>query len=77
MDVRFWSFMASQFCARSNSKRLFLRIVQVTMKHDPFDATYEVTQTLHPPYIHLLRCSLKRSVKQTWTHSAISTNERA
>jgi hypothetical protein len=29
--------MVSRFCVRSTSKRWFLKIVQVTMKHDPFD----------------------------------------
>jgi hypothetical protein len=30
--------MVSWFCGRPTSKRWFLKIVQVTMKHDPFDA---------------------------------------
>jgi hypothetical protein len=33
--------------------------------------------TLHLSCIHLLRWSLKRSVKRTWTSSAFSTNESA
>ena len=32
---------------------------------------------LHPSCIHILRWSLKRSVKRTWTSSAFSTNESA
>ena len=32
------SAMVSWFCVRSTSKRWFLKIVQVTMKLDPFDA---------------------------------------
>ena len=30
--------MVSRVCVRPTSKRWFLKIVQVTMKHDPFDA---------------------------------------
>ena len=33
--------------------------------------------TLHPSCIHILRWSLKRSVKWTWTGFAFSTNESA
>ena len=40
------------FHGRPISKRWFLKIVQVTMKHDPFDAHVEihveVTSILHP-----------------------------
>ena len=32
------SATVSHFCGRPTSKRWFLKIVQVTMKHDPFDA---------------------------------------
>ena len=32
------SVMVSRFCVRPTSKRWFLKIVQVTMKHDPLDA---------------------------------------
>jgi hypothetical protein len=32
------SAMVSQFCVRPTSKRWFLKRVQVTMKHDPFNA---------------------------------------
>ena len=35
--MRFWSAMVSQFCVRPTSKRLFLKIVQVTMKRYLFD----------------------------------------
>ena len=55
----------------------FWKIVQVTMKHDPFGAMSETMQTLHPSCIHTLRWSLKRSVKRTWTSYAFSTNESA
>ena len=33
------SAMVSLFCVRTTSKRRFLKIVPMTMKHDPFDAT--------------------------------------
>ena len=36
--VRFRSAMVTRFCDRPTSKRWFLKIVQVTVKHDPFDA---------------------------------------
>jgi hypothetical protein len=36
--VRFWSAMVSQFYVKPTSKRWFLKMVQVLMKHDPFDA---------------------------------------
>ena len=32
---------------------------------------------IYPSFIHILQCSLKRSVKRTWTGSASSTNESA
>ena len=47
------------------------------MKHDPFNAMYEFMEDLHPSCIHILRWSLKRSVKWTWRGSAFSTNESA
>ena len=70
--------MVSLFCIRSiTSKRWFLKIIQVTMKHDSFDAMKESMWTLHPSCIHILCWSLKRSVKRTWPGSAFSTNESA
>ena len=36
--MNIWSAMVSRFCVRPISKRWFLIIVQVTLKHDPFDA---------------------------------------
>ena len=30
--------MVSRFCVRPTSKRWFVEILQVTMKHDPLDA---------------------------------------
>ena len=36
--VGVWSAMVSRFGVRPTSKRWFLKIGQVTMKHDPFDA---------------------------------------
>ena len=30
--------MVSSFCIRPTYKRWFLKLIQVTMKHDPFDA---------------------------------------
>ena len=38
MIVRFMSAMVSRFCVRPSSKKQVLKIIQVTMKHDPFDA---------------------------------------
>jgi hypothetical protein len=35
--VSVWSAMVSWFCVRSTSERWFLKIIQVTMKQDPFD----------------------------------------
>ena len=32
------SAMVSRFCVRPTSKRWFLKIVQLTMKHGPLDA---------------------------------------
>ena len=37
--VNVQSAMVSWFCVRRTSKRWFLKIVQVAMKHDPFNAT--------------------------------------
>jgi hypothetical protein len=31
------SAVVSRFCVRPTSKRWFLKIIQVTIKHDPFD----------------------------------------
>ena len=70
MFVSVWSAMVSRICVGRTSKRWFLKIVQVTMKHDLFDAMYESMQTLHPYCIHLLCWSLKCCVKRTWTGSA-------
>ena len=39
MVMRFRNAMISQFCVRPPSKRRFSKIVQLTMKHDAFDAT--------------------------------------
>ena len=41
MVVSVQSAMISRFCVRPISKRWFLKITQVTMKHDQFDATHE------------------------------------
>ena len=38
MDVKSTRATVSRFCVRPTSKRWFLKIVQVTMKRDPFDA---------------------------------------
>ena len=61
--VRFRSAMVFWFCVKSTSKRWFLKIVQVTVKHDPFDAMQVSMQTFHPSCMHLLCWSLKHSVK--------------
>ena len=71
MVVSIWSAMVSRFCVKLTFKRWFLIIVQVTMKHNPFEATYEST------YHHVLHWSLNCSVKRTWTGFAFSTNESA
>ena len=47
------------------------------MNHDPFDTMHDPMCMLHPSCIHMLRWSLKRSVKRTWTGSAFPTNESA
>jgi hypothetical protein len=41
MAVSVQCAMVSQFCVRSTSKRYFLKMIQVTMKHHPFDAMQE------------------------------------
>jgi hypothetical protein len=38
MVVSIWGAMVSWFCVRPTSKRWFKKKIQVTMKHDPFDA---------------------------------------
>jgi hypothetical protein len=38
MVVSIRSAMVSWFCVRPTSNRWCMKIVQVTMKHDPFDA---------------------------------------
>jgi hypothetical protein len=38
MVVSVWSVMVTRFYVKLISKRWFLNIIQVTMKHDPFDA---------------------------------------
>jgi hypothetical protein len=63
MVVSIRSNMISQFRVRPTSKKWFLKIIQVTMKHDPVDAMEDSLHTLHPSCIHILRWSLKRSVK--------------
>jgi hypothetical protein len=63
--------MVFRFCVRRTSKRLFLKVVQETMKPDPFDAMW----TLHPSCIQVLRWSLQHSVKWTWTGSDFPTND--
>jgi hypothetical protein len=35
--VNVWSAMVSRFCIRPTSKKWFLKIVQLTMKHDPIN----------------------------------------
>ena len=78
MVVSVRSAMVFRFCARHVSKRWFLKITQVTMKHDPLDAMEESMWTSHPSCIHIVLCwSLERSVKRTWTGSVSSTNESA
>ena len=55
--------MVSRFCVRPTSKRWFLKITQVTVKHDPFDA---ITYSVGPSSVVW---------SGTWTSSAFSTNE--
>jgi hypothetical protein len=79
MVVSIRSAMVSRFCVRPTYKRWFLKIDQVTMKHDPFDANVGIHVDF---YIYDLAFaysigSLKCSVKRTCTSSALSTNESA
>ena len=37
MIVSVWSAMVFQLCVEPTSKRWFLKTIQVTMKHDPFN----------------------------------------
>jgi len=67
--------MVYRFCVKPTSTRLFLKAVQVTMKHNPFDAIGKFMYTLHPPCIRWIRWFLECNVKRTWTGSAFSTNE--
>ena len=69
------SAMVSWYSVKSTSKRWFLKIVQVTMKRDPFYVMKKSMQTLQLCCIHLLCWSLEHSVKRTWTGSAFNTNE--
>ena len=46
--VSVWTTMVSWFCVRPICNMWFLKAIQVTVKHDPFDATQESMQTLHP-----------------------------
>ena len=39
--VNMQNAMVSWFCVKPTSKRWFVKIVQVTMKHNPYDAMYE------------------------------------
>ena len=71
------SAMASQFCVRRTSKRWFLKIVQVTMRHDPLMSCRNPCRLYIHLVVHKLHSSLKHSVRQTWTSSAFSTNESA
>jgi hypothetical protein len=41
MVVSVQNAIVSRFCVRPTSKRWVLKIVRVTMKHDPFDAMWE------------------------------------
>ena len=72
-----WVFTVAWSPCRPTFKRWVLKIIQVTMKQ-----TYSMPcRNPCRLYIHLVftysRWSLKRSVKQTWTGSAFSTNESA
>ena len=37
MVMSIWSAMVYRFCVKPTSKRWFVKIVHVTMIHDPFD----------------------------------------
>jgi hypothetical protein len=53
MVVNIWNAMISWFRVRPTSKRWFLRIVEVTMKHDPFECRSGVVCSkleLAPPF---------------------------
>ena len=43
MVVNVWSAIVSRFCVRPTSKRWYLKMLQVIMKHDPLEAMYEST----------------------------------
>ena len=81
MVVSVRSAMVSRFCVRPTSKTRTLKIIQ-TCDHETWSIRCHVgihvdfTFVLHSQF-HILRWSLKRSVKQTWTGSAFSTNESA
>ena len=55
MVVSVRSAMVSQwFCVRSTTcKKLFLKTIQVTMKHDPFNACMNPCRLYHPSCIHI------------------------
>jgi hypothetical protein len=55
--------MVYQLFVRPTSKRCFLNIVQVTMKHNPFDAMQEFIQTLHPS-MNFYSCGSSHMINQ-------------
>jgi hypothetical protein len=76
--MRFWSAMVSWFCIRPTSKKWSLE--NCSSDHETWSIWWHVrihVDFYNPSCIHLLRWSLKRSVRRTWTGSAFSTNESA
>jgi hypothetical protein len=59
MVVIIQSVVVSQwFCVRPTSKRWFLKIIQVTMKHDPFHVMWTLHPILHShtPFVPHAQC---------------------
>ena len=54
--------MVTQFCIRPTSKRWFLRIVQVIMKHDPFAGIHEDFYILLHLLTSLVSCPYNSSM---------------
>ena len=78
MSVR--SAMISRFCVKPTSKRWFSK--NNPSDHETWSIQYHVRihpcrLSIHLAFTYILRWSLKRRVKQTWTGSAVSTNESA
>ena len=61
------SAMVSRFCVRPTSKRRFLKLVQVTMKHDPFDAIWRFDSPKARYHLVLrFKLSVRRRLVAVW-----------